>query len=378
MQVMNTAAGSGENAGNSLELYALRRNRLRVLMARRRLDALLVASAPNRFYLSGFELHDPQPGESAGMLLITADGEDWLATDARYELAAKSLWDERRVLIYGGDSAGALARLIASQSLLAGIESKGVSWNFARKLLAALPAGHAILPGDGLVEKLRMIKDESEKQALRASFALNHKMFEWLEREIVNVPQREISEAELAREIEAFFRNNGAQELAFATIAAAGKSGALPHAIPLLKKFASGVPLLVDAGCRVDNYCSDQTRSWWRGEHPAPEFEKALILVREAQQAAFETMRPGVPCREVYRAARRVFEQAGVEKAFNHGLGHGVGLETHEEPRLSAASAQTLAEGMTVTVEPGLYYPEWGGVRWENTVLVTADGIEIL
>lgn len=360
-------------------LCAARRERLRPLLRRHGLDALLVARAPNRFYLSGFELHDSQPGESSGMLLVTAAGPDWLATDTRFALAAESLWDKSHILIYGSDSARAIASLIADNSSAAGLEADGVSWDYARRLLAE-PAlvGRPILPVKGLVEELRMIKDASEQAALRASFALNHKMFQWLEREIASSTARDISEQDLAREIEAFFRDNGAQELAFSTIAASGPATALPHAIPSAKRIAPNLPLLVDAGCRVDNYCSDQTRTWWRGPTPGQDFIRTLDLVKKAQRAAFEIMRPGVRCSDVNAAARKVFEDAGVALAFNHGLGHGVGLETHEAPRLSFHSTQILREGMAVTVEPGLYFPEWGGARWENTVLVVSGGIEIL
>lgn len=378
MQITAEDALNGMNGKEETSIFAERRDKLRVLLRLRGLDALLVSSAPNRFYLSGFELHDPQPDESAGMLLISAWGSDWLATDSRYALAAEELWPDSNIFIYGSATAKDIGRLIADNSLLCGIEAKAVSWQFASQLEAFFPSGHALVRADGLVEKLRIIKDKGEQRALKASFALNHQMYEWLEREFVIKNEREISEKEMAWEIEKFFREKGAQELAFSTIVASGSSSALPHAIPALKKIKNNTPLLVDSGCRVDNYCSDQTRSWWKGNSPASEFEKALALVKDAQKAAIDFMRPGVACAEVYQKARKIFEKAGVEKAFTHGLGHGVGLQTHEAPSLSPRSTQILEEGMAVTVEPGLYYREWGGIRWENTVLIVPDGIEIL
>lgn len=369
-----------ENEKGSATIFAARRDKLRNIMRAAGLDALLVSRPANRFYLSGFELHDPQPGESAGMLLITADGNDWLATDGRYEAAAARFWDKKHIYIYGGNAVSDLRKLIAANASIVGIEAKNSSWDFARRLGQQPDKGFsaAIVPADGLVEKLRIIKDVEEIKALEASFALNHKMFSWLESEVTGGKTKNSTEKALDWAIERFFRENGAQELAFSTIVASGPNAALPHAIPGNCPLEQNAPLLVDAGCRVDYYCSDQTRVFWPGPKPSENYTRTLKLVQSAQQAALEMMRPGVICSDVYHAARKVFEKAGVEKNFNHGLGHGVGLETHEAPSLSPRCSTRLAPGMAVTVEPGLYYPEWGGVRWEYTVLVEDDGVKIL
>lgn len=364
--------GNATGLVDSKNVFAQRRERLRPLLRRKNLDALLVSNAANRFYLSGFELHDPQPNESAGMLVISASGEDWLATDSRYAIAAEKLWDKNRIYIYGGGGAAGIGGLLKKLASAAGFESKNVSVDFARKLQDTA----ALVQADGLVEKLRIIKDDAEIKALRASFALNHEMFAMLARNAMSFVG--LAEKEISWLVEKFFREHGAQELAFATIAATGSNGAQPHALPGGDRLDMEMPLLVDAGCRVDNYCSDQTRSLWIGDRPSPEFEKTLRLVREAQKAALDMMAPGVKCSDAYAAAREVFEKAGVAKFFNHGLGHGVGLETHEAPSLSPRCHTVLKEGMVVTVEPGLYYPEWGGVRWEHTVLVESGGVAIL
>ena len=184
--------------------------------------------------------------------------------------------------------------------------------------------------------------------------------------------------AELAWAIERYFRDNGASELAFPSIVAVDQNAALPHAIPGEKKLPDNGLVLVDVGCRVDGYCSDQTRTFWVGDAPHKEFRETTKLVRDAQQAALDKLRPGLPLHEAYTLARGVFEKAGVEAYFTHGLGHGVGLETHEAPSLGRRGDKVLQEGMVVTVEPGLYYPQWGGIRWEYTVLITADGNRIL
>lgn len=354
-------------------IFASRREKLRRAMRARGLDALLISQAANRFYLSGFELHDPQCNESAGRLVVTADGHDWLATDARYLDAAERLWDHDRIFIYGGGAARELHGLLRRCGSRVGIEAQGVSMAFARSLAAAGP-GLFIEAADGLVERLRRIKDPAEVAALEKSFALNHKMLQWVEGQLV--PGR--SEADISWSIERFFRENGASELAFANIVAAGKNAALPHAIPGTDVVTENCPVLIDVGCRVAYYCSDQTRTFWVGDAPTDQFRRALDLTRQAQTAAIEGMRPGMPLRMAYALAHDVFARAGVASAFTHGLGHGVGLETHEAPSLSPRSEGALEPGMVVTVEPGLYYPQWGGIRWEYTVIVEDDGVRIL
>ncbi|WP_300124120.1 Xaa-Pro peptidase family protein [Desulfovibrio sp.] len=375
---METLAGEERETGMTPEaraMYAARRDRLRGLMARRGLDALLVSRAPNRFYLSGFELHDPQCNESAGSLVITADSRDWLATDARYTDAAARLWDEDRIFRYGADAARDLAGLLRRSGARAGFEAKGVSFSFGRELMAHAGRFPALEAADGLVERLRRCKEPAEIAAMERSFSLNHRLMRHVEEGLARGQWRGREERELAWEIERFFRGNGAEGLAFASIVAAGANGALPHAIPGRTRIPAEGPVLVDVGCRVDSYCSDQTRTFWAGDKPSREFSRTLSLVREAQAAAMAVMKPGVALADVYAAALKVFKAAGVEKHFTHGLGHGVGLETHEAPSLSPRATGALLPGMTVTVEPGLYYPEWGGVRWEHTVLVTEDGI---
>lgn len=354
------------------DIFSARRERLRRAMHARRLDALLVSRAANRFYLSGFELHDPQCNESAGRLIITADGRDWLATDSRYLDAARRLWDNERIFLYGADAAADLHGLLRRTGSRIGLEAQGVSLAFARAL-TRMP-GLWCEAADGLVEKLRRTKDAREVAALEKSFALNHRLMRHIEKELE--PGR--SEADISWRIERFFRENGASEMAFASIVATGPNAALPHAIPGHDVVGENCPVLVDTGCRLDGYCSDQTRTFWVGPAPTDTFRRALDLTRQAQAAAINGMRPGLPLKDAYALAHAVFAAAGEEKAFTHGLGHGVGLETHEAPSLSPRAQGVLEPGMVVTVEPGLYYPQWGGVRWEYAVLVEEDGVRVL
>ncbi len=353
-------------------VYAERRERLRRVMRSRGLDTLLVSLAANRYYLSGFELHDPQFNESAGHLVITADGRDWLATDARYEEAAARLWERERVCIYKGDGGKDMARLLRQCGGRIGIDPDGVRLGFFRALCDAQP-GLVLEAAGGLVEELRRIKDAAEIAAMQQSFALNHQMLQWVEGQLA--PGK--TEAQLAWEIERYFREHGASELAFASIVAVGPNAALPHAIPGDTQIRENDCVLIDVGCRVQGYCSDQTRTFWVGGKESDTFRATRDAVREVQKACIRAMHPGKPLREVHELAVRLFEEKGVASHFTHGLGHGVGLETHEAPSLSPRGRGVLEPGMVVTVEPGLYYPQWGGVRWEYTVCIEDGGIRI-
>ncbi len=355
----------------SNNIYMQRREKVRERMRALGLDALLVSHAANRFYLSGFELHDPQFNESAGRLLITSSGKDWLCTDARYLDAARRLWDENYIFIYGGDAAGQLRSLIKDKAPgRVGIEYDTVSVDFFRKFSCGLNLTSA----RDLVPALRIIKDAHEIQLMKNSCTLNHRLMEWVYDEL-HVGR---SEADLSWGIEKFFRENGASELAFANIVAVGPNAALPHYEPGSTLISENCPILIDVGARLDNYCSDQTRTFWVGMENSVEFMLTQQLVRTAQEAAIAGIKPGVTCSDVYKLAWQVFEDEGVAKDFTHGLGHGVGLETHEAPSLNPRCHTVLKPGMVVTVEPGLYYPEWGGVRREFMVLVEEEGCKIL
>lgn len=353
------------------QVYAQRRENIRRAMYAVGLDALLVSHAAHRFYLSGFELHDPQCNESAGYLLLTAGGDDWLCTDARYTDAAKRLWDENRIFVYGGDAAGQIRALIVEKSGgVTGFEPASLSVSFYR----ALGQNLRLVEAPRLIEAVRVCKDADEIARMERSCALNHAL-------MAHVPSllvEGVSEAQVSWGIETFFRENGASELAFSNIVAFGPNAALPHAVPSETVLRENTPVLVDVGARYENYCSDQTRSFWVGGQEAPYFTRTMELVRAAQDAAIACMAPGMPLKQVYVTARKVFEKAGVAGAFTHGLGHGVGLEVHEAPSLSPRGEGLLRPGMVVTVEPGLYYPEWGGIRWEYMVLIEEDGIRVL
>ena len=357
------------------KLHAARRGRLRALLRREHLSSLLVSRAANRYYLSGFELHNPQENESSGMLLVTAAGPDLLFTDARFRDTALRLWPEADVRIYKGNAPQMIGETVSSLGAgVLGLEAQNISLEFFDQCAASLSSLVEIRRTRDLVEQLRRVKSRDELARLKAACALDHAMMDWLPS--VALPGR--AEAEVAWDIEQFFRSRGASGLAFATIVGCGRNAALPHCIPGGERLREDDLVLVDAGCRVRDYCADETRTLWLGNNASARFRDSLQAVQEAQRLAIALIRPGIPCREVFAAAWDHFARLGVESAFTHGLGHGIGLETHEAPSLNKMSDLPLEAGMVVTVEPGLYDPAWGGVRWERMVVVARDGNRIL
>ena len=353
------------------KIFEERRGKLKKLLKEKNIPALLVSHAANRYYLSGFELHDPQCNECVGWLVITQDGEDYLFTDPRYKDAAKQVWPQENLYIYSANKHKLVCDTLKAEGITTiGIEPKAMHLFDYEKLYSKIE----IVTTDNIVEELRIIKDEDEIRRMDASIAINHKLFEYIEGELI--PGR--TEEEISWLVEKFFRENGAEEMAFSTIVGVGPNAALPHAIPGETKVRDNELVLIDTGCRFEDYNSDQTRTFWVGDTPSDRFKETMALVKAAQQAAIDIIKPGVTYADAYAAAYAVFEKAGVETLFTHGLGHGIGLETHEPPSIGKASAGELKEGMVVTVEPGLYDHEWGGIRWEYQVLVTKDGCRIM
>ena len=353
-------------------VFENRREKLRRLMHDAGLAALLVTLDANRYYLSGFELMDAQMNESSGRLVLMPDGRDWLCTDSRFHTAACRLWDEERIFIYKGAAMEQINTLLKDNvSGPVGFEARNISFDDYEKVSAGLRMQRA----DGMVEALRMLKDAEEVRRLEKACALNHRLMEWLPGGAL-LPGR--TEVQVAWDVEQFFRNNGAEGLSFSSIVAVNANAALPHAEPGQDRITENCGVLIDVGCRLNDYCSDQTRSFWVGPRPDPLFAEHLAYIQEAQAKAIKAIRPGVKCSDVYTEAAKYLDERGVLPLFTHGLGHGIGLQTHEAPSLGQLSEAVLKPGMVVTVEPGLYVPGRGGVRWEYMILVTEDGARVL
>ncbi|HIJ73915.1 MAG TPA: aminopeptidase P family protein [Candidatus Hydrogenedentes bacterium] len=229
-------------------------------------------------------------------------------------------------------------------------------------------------PAPDIVGKLRIVKTAEEIQAIRNASQLA----EGVLADIIETLEKGLEERELAARFEYEFKRRGATGASFDTIALFGSRSSLPHGAPEKKTLAAGDVVLLDFGCRKRGYCSDLTRTYCFGRIPGTWFDEAYEVVLRAQTAAVEAVRPGMSSRELDGVARNVIAQAGYGERFGHGLGHGVGVEIHESPKLNTETDTALEEGMVFTVEPGVYVPGKGGIRIEDLVMVTRDGCEVL
>ncbi len=346
-----------------------RREALRVLLRAADVDALLVTSLVNVAYLTGFT------GSNAALLVhVDGDAASWFCTDGRYTTqAAAEVPDLERTI----DRACALAVVGAAGGRgvrRLGFESDDVTVD-QHTALAAAAGPVALHRVPGLVQRLRVVKDDSEVAALRAACAAaDAALADLLARGGVR-PGR--TEREVALELETRMRGHGASGPAFESIVAAGAHSAVPHHRPTDATLRAGDLVTMDFGALVGGYHSDMTRTVVLG--PAAGWQREVYeLVAAAQAAGRDALVPGADVAAVDGAARTVIEAAGRGPEFPHGLGHGVGLEIHEAPALSATGTGELAAGMAVTVEPGVYLPGRGGVRIEDTLLVGDGGPALL
>jgi Xaa-Pro dipeptidase len=343
------------------EVHGRRREALRRLLRDGGLDALLVTNLLNVRYLTGFT------GSNAA-LLVTGDGA-LFCTDGRYETqSARQVPDVERVI----ERECGLSLAARGEGRI-GFESDHVTVDGLTELQAA--AKRELTRAPGLVAGLRLIKDETEVDALRmACAAADRALASLIERGGLR-PGR--TEREVARDLDNGMLDQGADGPAFATIVAAGEHSAIPHHEPTDAPLKAGDLVKMDFGALVDGYHSDMTRTVVLGR-PADWQTEIYELVAAAQAAGRQALTPGTPLADVDDAARSVIAAAGRAEQFMHGLGHGVGLEIHEAPALSRAGAGTLAAGMAVTVEPGVYVPGRGGVRIEDTLVVREGAPELL
>jgi Xaa-Pro aminopeptidase len=250
-----------------------------------------------------------------------------------------------------------------------GLEAEHVSWAAQRRYDTEWFADAEVVATVGLVEDLRITKDDAELARMEAAAAVADAALAALRPSLLDGP----TEAEFGLELDTTMRRFGASGPSFETIVASGPNGAMPHARPSTRRIAEGDLVVLDFGAVVDGYCSDMTRTLMVGE-PTDTQARMLDVVTRAQAAGVAAVGPGVAAREVDAACRAVIAEAGWADAFSHGTGHGVGLDIHEAPRVGTTSDATLAPRQVVTVEPGVYLPEHGGVRVEDSLIVTADG----
>jgi Xaa-Pro aminopeptidase len=334
-----------------------RGDRLQQSAAEKELDLMLVSDLVNVSYLTGF-------GGTNGAC-ICGEGVRVFLTDFRYTERAEAEIDGWDVVTVTDDWLGGIASRLSGT---VGFEDDHASVRWLAKLEEKLPDGVEMKPAGGTVEELRRVKDEAELAAVASASELADGVWRWsLERGFGGRSERDVALAAEAR-----MRELGA-EPSFPTIVAAGPNGALPHAEPGERKIAAGDLIVFDMGAKLDGYCSDGTRTYACGE-PGELGRSVYELVLGAQAAALEAVLAGATGEAVDSAAREPIAAAGHGERFGHGLGHGVGLEVHEAPRLSQRSDDVLAAGEVVTVEPGVYLPGELGVRIEDLVVVTDDG----
>jgi Xaa-Pro aminopeptidase len=323
-------------------------------------EPLLVTSVVNVRYLTGLS-------SSNAAVLVEPDGEATLYTDFRYAEKARAL-DVVRFEQTARAVVGDLATRLAGRTI--GIEAHVLTVASDAQLR---DGGVETVPRTGLVERLRAIKDPAELESIRAAAAISDRVFGALAEERFTGR----TERELAWRIRQLFHEHGSSEAAFDTIVAAAENGASPHADVRAAEIPEHTLVTIDAGCRVDGYASDCTRTFATGELPE-ELARAYAVCLESQLAGLATYAPGVSGRDADAAAREVIAAAGWSEEFGHGLGHGIGLDVHELPTVRPESTDTLEAGNVVSCEPGIYLPGLGGVRIEDMVLVTENGSERL
>jgi Xaa-Pro aminopeptidase len=330
-------------------------------------EPLLVAGPPyvlggqaNVRYLTGL-------GSSNAAVLVEPDGMATLFADFRYAARGRQVEGVEFVEV-PRNLLAAIGERLAGRRV--GFEEAHLPYAGFRTLAEA---GVELTPTSGVVESLRAVKDDAEIEIMRRAGALSDEIFELLSQERFSGR----SERELAWWVERSFRDAGAEGVSFPTVVAAGETATSPHSEPGTDPIGEGALVVVDAGCVVDGYCSDCTRTFAVGDI-SERLREIYALCLEAQLAGLAAVAPGAHGRDVDAAARDLIAGAGLGEAFGHGLGHGVGIQIHEGPTLRPESEDTLGPGNVVSVEPGIYLPGTGGVRIEDLVLVTETGAERL
>jgi Xaa-Pro aminopeptidase len=361
-------------------LLSRRHRTIREALTERRLDALVVTSLPNVLYLTNF-------GGSAAITVVTADRLLFL-TDFRYVTAISDTRGAAHecpgldlVIVDGSYDAMLATTLKGMPSARVGFEAAHVSVSRYDALLGALAGATAppLVPIDGLVEQARRVKDEYELAVFREAA----RRLSEVTRKVMRVVKRDRTEEDIALDIDWLIRKEGFERSAFETIVASGPNAALPHARPTERKLSEGDLVVLDFGGVYDSYCVDLTRTVSVGPATARAREVHGAVLRAHDRAA-AAVAPGQSRFVIDAEARAALDEAGMADAFGHGTGHGLGLEIHEDPRISRrrtdadARDEAVTAGMVFTIEPGAYFPGWGGVRIEDDVVVTTTGVEMI
>jgi Xaa-Pro aminopeptidase len=342
-----------------------RSGQLRVLLADLGADSLLVSHLPNIRYLCGFS-------GSAGLLLVEPT-KSTLFTDSRYTFQAREEVVGARICIAKKGILGAVGEALRARRRRLRVAYSAAHMTVAEKQSLEAGAGVRWVADDNVVERLRAVKDDEELAQIRKAAILISDVF----RHTLPLIRPEVTELELAAEIEHDIKRGGGSGPSFETIVASGPRSAWAHARPTSKLLRKSELVVLDQGAIIGGYCSDMTRTVYLGR-ASPRARDLYGAVLQAQQAAKQAIRPGVTAGDVDHAARASLKSSKLDRYFTHSTGHGLGLEVHEMPRLGKGEQTVLSEGMVLTVEPGIYLEGFGGIRIEDDVVVTAKGSDDL
>ncbi|WP_330375460.1 Xaa-Pro peptidase family protein [Inediibacterium massiliense] len=338
-------------------------SKLRSVLQERDLEGILIFKPENRRYISGFT-------GTHGYVLITMDQAIFI-TDSRYIQQASKQCIDYDILEHNYQHN--IYSIIQKLNLKnIGFEDDFITYDQYLEFKKNLN-GINLVPIQGIINDLRIIKDEKEIQSIRKAASIADEAF----KHVCSYIKSGMTENEVALELEFFMKKKGASSLSFDTIVASGIRSSLPHGVASSKKIEEGDFITMDFGCIYDGYCSDMTRTIVLGKANVKQKE-IYNIVLEAQENALAAIKPGMKGLDIDQIAREIISSRGYGENFGHGLGHGVGLEIHEEPTLSPKGNIILQPGMVVTDEPGIYIPKFGGVRIEDLILVTEAGCEIL
>jgi len=346
---------------------------LRAQMRERDLDALLITHPSNRFYLSGYTATDIAPNESAGCLLLGLDSA-YLITSGTNENQARAQATAFQVVRREGKLPEALKSLLKRHRVRRlGFEEEATLVSLYHGLGEALGDAVALVPVGELVSELRLIKTAAEMALIERAVAITDAAYE----AVVATMHPAQTEREVAWALERALRERGAEALAFPIIVAAGANGAFAHHEPGDTPLGEGVPITIDMGAQVAGYAADLTRTVILGE-PTAQAREIYRTLQRAIDVTEENLRPGMTGAEIDALARDVITAAGFGDYFGHGLGHGVGVRVHEAPSAAKGIETPLRVGATLTIEPGIYIPGWGGARIEDLIVIEEDGARVL
>lgn len=348
-----------------IPFHKMRQKTVRKIIDSSRLDGVLFSSLENIRYLCGFT------GSEGSFVL--SQKEAFFLTDSRYWTQAEEEVKGSQIIHYKKKVEGIASLLLDLKLKSIGFESTSLTFSVHQSLQQKLANEAKLIPIEDEIKNLRAIKDVQELTSIRTAIDISSKAY----LHILKMLHQGALEREIALEMEFFMKKNGAEVIGFDIIIASGKRSALPHGRASNKRIEKGDLILIDFGSRFQGYHSDQTRTLVCGK-PTSKQKKVYQIVMEAHDKAIEVIRPGIPIHVVDEAARAHIRTSGFGDYFGHGTGHGIGLAVHEDPVVNSENQGLIQEGMVFTVEPGIYIPDWGGVRIEDMVRVTSKGTEVL